>query len=641
MLHFVISHIILFAIFSSIVLICTYGAAIIFSYVQKNFKQTFQLLWLYALATVLILNARLYPDSDYASYFLSNIYNNPLATVFAYVVIGCILVFSTVYFATLMNRYRRIAAISLITFAVIKFVDIQHQAEIFEQPNIVIIGVDSLRPDVLDESSNPAPFISALTKSNKTYANAYTPLARTFPSWVTTLTGKYPRNSGMRVNLQTVEDKDIPNSLGHFLQDEGYFTLYATDEKRFSNIDARYGFNEVVGPSIGIHDFLFGHIADFPLSNLTSEWGVSKFLFPYTYANRAIPNLYNPDTYVDLALDKISTASKQKKPLFIATHFCLPHWPFTWKDHQISESRLDNYLSTVGRADQQVEAFIEGLDSLGLLQNAIIVLISDHGETFLARNVNFNDPVPTTNFNSHLKDFSNAHGTDLVSINQNRILMSFIDKTINNDFAPQLLNHEVVSLTDIAPTLIGYLYPDSDNQLSQEFDGISLTNPDTINQHRSVFLETGFTVSSINDITISIENVIEESIDFYKVDEHSGRLTVLPDKQPKIIATKQRGIANKDWLLVHSPQPMSPPLITLVDLNTGNGYGDTISRGMLADLEARRYGYIQPLQAKHAETAKQLYLDLKSFYGSEIDDSSDHILNRFGPDPMNLAQTQN
>ena len=142
----------------------------------------------------------------------------------------------------------------------IKLIDIQHTAGIYEQPNIVIIGVDSLRPDVILEPSNPAPYIKDLTSANVTYDNAYTPLARTFPSWMTVLTGKHPHSSGMRVNLQTIDTSEIPIGLGHYLQDQGYYTVYGSDEKRFSNIDKHFGFNKVIGPSIGIHDFLFGHI---------------------------------------------------------------------------------------------------------------------------------------------------------------------------------------------------------------------------------------------------------------------------------------------------------------------------------------------------------------------------------------------
>ena len=638
--YFIFSHFILFSIFSCAILICAYGAGIISKYAKNNLVQVYRLLWLYSLATVLIINARLYPESDYAAY-ISHIYNSPIATVFAYLISGSIILFSIIFLASFIYKHKRISVTAFAVIASINLIKFNHTAEVFDQPNIVIIGIDSFRPDMLVEPSNPAPYIKELATSNTTYDNAYTPLARTFPSWITTLTGRHPQSTGLRVNLQTIEKDEIPKSLGHILQDKGYYTLYATDEKRFSNLDENFGFNEVVGPSIGIHDFLFGHIADFPLSNLTSEWKISRYLFPYTYANRAVAHLYNPDTYVDLALDEVKSATKKGKPLFVATHFCLPHWPFTWKGMEMSDDRKENYLATITRADQQVKDFMSGLESSGVLKNAIVIVMSDHGETFMSKSEEHKDLVPSTSFSSHHIDYSHAHGTDLVSINQNKILLSFIDKTATQNFAKNLQHHDIVSLLDITPTLASYLDPEKSHNIHNTFDGISLMSDPIKNNERVLFLETGFTVSSINDIEISVENVIEETIDFYKVDKQSGRLRVLPDKQPKIVETKQRGVVSDDWLLVHSPQPHTSAIITLVDLHSGKSYGDSISRDLLTHLEARRAGFIEPLQPAHLNTARQLYSQLKSYYGSEIDDSSDPILSRFEADSMKIAHTQN
>jgi arylsulfatase A-like enzyme len=516
------------------------------------------------------------------------------------------------------NPNKAVTAMSclIVIFAVYKLIP-EHPYNHHSQPNVVIIGIDSLRPDVLQDAGNVAPFIKSMVEENTTYQNTYTPLARTFPAWISILTGRYPSSTEIRVNLQSPEQIKQPVSLGHFLQDQGYTTIYATDEKRFSNIDESYGFDKTIGPEIGIHDFLFSHFSDFPLSNLISDWRISQYLFPYTYANRAADRLYNPDTFVDLSLREIKDTVSTGKPFFIAAHFCLPHWPYTWKGYVPTDNHKENYLATVQRVDQQVKDFMLGLEQAAMLENTIIVLLSDHGETFAEKDRVDNQKIALKNFSSPHFDYSHHHGNDLASINQNKVLLTFIDNTIRQDFSKKLQPNWLTSLIDIAPTLTNYLDDNKNHPIYQKFDGISLFEKQHHASDRSLFLETGFTASSIDDIKFSIENVIEETIDFYTVDVDTGRLQVVPDKQQNIIKTKQRGIVTQDWLLVHHPVAHGTAEITLIDLESGNTFCDHAHSGDSIH-HSKQAQCISEISVQEKKIANHLLSQLRAFYGNEI-----------------------
>ena len=71
------------------------------------------------------------------------------------------------------------------------------------QPHIILIGLDSLRADLLDPQISPGvtPHIDAFMDQGVEFTNAITPLARTFPSMMAMLTGRHPHQTGAVMNL--------------------------------------------------------------------------------------------------------------------------------------------------------------------------------------------------------------------------------------------------------------------------------------------------------------------------------------------------------------------------------------------------------------------------------------------------------
>src|SRR5688572_32859176 len=161
--------------------------------------------------------------------------------------------------------------------------------------------MDSLRADLVDERLSPhvTPNTEAFMKSAMRFTNAYTPLARTFPSMVTMLTGRHPHDTGAIMNLLPRDLIDDSESLPRALSRAGYETVYSMDEVRFANIDTSYGFDQTITPPIGATEFLIEMLVDTPLSNLVINTRLGSWLFPHAHANRAIAITYDPDTFVD------------------------------------------------------------------------------------------------------------------------------------------------------------------------------------------------------------------------------------------------------------------------------------------------------------------------------------------------------
>ncbi|MFT5684939.1 MAG: hypothetical protein ACI8RZ_005884, partial [Myxococcota bacterium] len=67
--------------------------------------------------------------------------------------------------------------------------------------NVVLLGVDALRPDHLASEGyfrDTAPNIDAFIAESVMFEEAFTPLARTYPSWTSLLTGSWPTTHGVR-----------------------------------------------------------------------------------------------------------------------------------------------------------------------------------------------------------------------------------------------------------------------------------------------------------------------------------------------------------------------------------------------------------------------------------------------------------
>ncbi|WP_285260259.1 sulfatase-like hydrolase/transferase [Halopseudomonas bauzanensis] len=411
------------------------------------------------------------------------------------------------------------------------------------KPNVIIIGVDALRPKELEYFGgrrNVMPFLDSFLQRAEVFSQCYTPAARTHAAWVSILSGRYPYHHGARFNL--TEDKliDKENLLTHALKNEGYRTVWGLDERRFNNIDESYGFDAVVGPKIGAADFLIAKFSDNPIVNLLSNIKFAKQLFPYIYLNRA-----NFVTYIPYRFnDELVEAMKGDAPVFLSAHLTLPHYPFV--NHlmnPVSDSveggvHYRNYLSMLELVDRQLSNLFGKLHEAGFLQNAIVYLISDHGEGFPS----VDDGLMKGNPYSEFQVDSYGHGTNVMTLSQYHTLLGRVEFVDGLVVSEARKSSRLSSLIDIAPDVSRRLGVSS-NYL---FDGLAL---DVVYPDRYVVLESSFSNDAVSASRINQLEILQQSADAYYVAE-DGRLLLRGALYQEFNRAKQRAVIGSDGVMV-------------------------------------------------------------------------------------------
>jgi hypothetical protein len=126
-------------------------------------------------------------------------------------------------------------------------------------PNVLVIAADSLRPDRLD--AKRAPNMSKLIEQATTFERAYTPLARTFPAWVSIATGQYPHHHGIRHMFPRWETRQQRfDTLARKLSEAGYYTAVVGDfaSDIFRRIDL--GYQRVRTPTFTMRELVREHL---------------------------------------------------------------------------------------------------------------------------------------------------------------------------------------------------------------------------------------------------------------------------------------------------------------------------------------------------------------------------------------------
>lgn len=582
-------------------------------------------IWLLSVLTIFTANQYYFPNSKFTELTSFLLFNQAVTSLVYYFLASCWALIMLVTSFVLLQRlyiYKQLKFLFIPVLMILmdhyyfqpKFAA-ENIAATSARPNIILIGIDSLRPDFLGYfgADKATPFLDSLLEQSTVFAEAVTPLARTFPSWSSLLTGQYPRETHIRSNLSEQTKLNLNETLTAILQRNGYETIYATDETRFSNLDKNFGFNRIVSPPMGLNDFLIGSFNDFPLSNLLVNTKLGKVLFPHSYANRPVDFTYNPDSFLELLRPVL--AEKRQRPLFLATHFCLTHAPYLWADYSGKDmSAEERYIASIQRVDTQIRDYFALLKQNHLLEHAIVVLLSDHGETlefsgdritekdlFVASAAASSMPAFYPQGVSHEEVNQTAgHGTDVMGLPQYHTLLAF--KLYGVGQSAHIGNISgVVSLLDIKPTVLELL------QLqAPAVSGISLLNEIQGNiltanfSNRHVFLESDYSPAAIRTVYPEVKEVMLQGIDIFQINPKTTRLTVKKSMAAKIIASKQYADIYQDWMLALYPQANNKRIAILINLNSGQWTSDLHSEF-----------------AQHSP-AELMMEKLRGFYGDEV-----------------------
>ncbi|MBN9230665.1 MAG: sulfatase [Legionella sp. 40-6] len=434
-----------------------------------------------------------------------------------------------------------------------------------KQPNIILLGIDSLSPISINEQN--MPFLSNLLAHSVQFTHSISPLARTYPAWTSILTGLYAQHHHATENLVAKNLVQSDKSIGWILQRQGYETVFATDDRRFNPLGHEFGFKHIIGPKTGINDVILGSFNDFPLSNLLMNLSVSRILFPFNYINRASYFSYYPQTFSFNLEYELKTHITQF-PVFLAVHFALPHWPYAWAesspvelDNEFSIERRDSlYQKALHRVDMQYAQLFNFLRAQHYLDNALLILLSDHGEVLYYPGSRYTSQENykgkanlftkyVTRYTATSLNKSAGHGSDLLSPEQYHNVLAF--RIYHNGLSilqPKKINSQV-ALIDLAPTIMSFLHISTHHVM----DGINLLQKILLNKplpKRSFFIESGMFPNQI----LSKTKARDIGIAFYKVNAEDGALEIKHKNMEEIEQQKIYGLIQGTWLLALYPE---------------------------------------------------------------------------------------
>jgi arylsulfatase A-like enzyme len=254
------------------------------------------------------------------------------------------------------------------------------------RPNLLLISIDTLRPDHLGcygYARPTSPAIDELAAEGAMFLAASSTSPWTLPSHASLLTGLYPSRHGVKnydVRLSfTVE------SLATRLTRSGYQSMAVINSH---NLSERYGLDQ------GFESF-----------NYVSEWDNEK--------SRARRLTNKGNELADRALQWID--ARDERPFFLFLHSYDVHTDFAAKKRYVkmfagayggrfngstnqlvdvrnkklalaasdSEHLVDLYDAEIRQMDEMIKRILDYLEQSGLAKNTYVVLVSDHGEEFM------------------------------------------------------------------------------------------------------------------------------------------------------------------------------------------------------------------------------------------------------------------
>lgn len=422
-------------------------------------------------------------------------------------------------------------------------------------PNVIIIGLDSLRRDVaLGDISQRMPALAAFRKHAFIESNVVTPLARTFPSWVTILTGEPPIANGARDNLVAQEGVARNKSVAWTLKALGYRTVYATDETRFSNIGREFGFDQVVSPLPGAPDFLIAQFADQPLVNLALQLPLMEYLLPSLVGNRAFAQAYRPQRFVDRLSHALGESGPE--PTFLAVHLCLAHWPYysaTTETAAETHSTAPPYEHATAELDAQFRDIQQMLTKRGYLNdNTLIVVLADHGEDVDPQQV---EPrfITSIGTDAPVPPHALGHGSTLLSPSQWQTFLLLSGHSALGAI-PVETSSQLASLADLAPSLLALVGQPSNNDFPLTVVTAAAHQPsDSSRQRPFVEIETGFRPRGFDTMRPDGNEALRIAASSFDI-RNDGRIEMKADAYREALQTKDFGVTDGSSVLavVHS-----------------------------------------------------------------------------------------
>ncbi len=249
-------------------------------------------------------------------------------------------------------------------------------------PNVLLISIDTLRPDRLGcygHERETSPTLDGLAQAGVLFEDVTAASPWTLPSHASILTGRYPSRHGVKDHVNHLR-RGVP-TLASVLRGRGYTTMAVVNSH---NLSERYGLNR------GFLSFRYleEQLADGSIPNRGAE-------------------------ILDQAREWL--AAEREGPFFLFLHFYDVHTDFTpgaaYREQfvrpyegpidgttaQLARIRngkeeidadgvrylFDLYDAEIRELDDRLAGFLAWLAEQGMAENTVVAITSDHGEEFM------------------------------------------------------------------------------------------------------------------------------------------------------------------------------------------------------------------------------------------------------------------
>jgi len=306
--------------------------------------------------------------------------------------------------------------------------------------NVLLVSLDTVRQDRLGcygYGSAQTPVIDSLTARGVRFDDAVASTPVTLPSHTTVLTGLYPPHHGVR--------------------DNGLYRLAAAHETLAEGLKA-HGYDTAAFVGCFVLDERFG---------LSQGFDVYDFEVTEAGNRKSQPdfNERSAEAVTDSTVGWLRRRQEQRPsaPFFAWVHYFDPHLPYRspLETQKVFQGR--GYDAEIAWVDQQLGRLLDELSRLDLMQETLVVLVADHGESL------------------------GEHGepTHGMFVYESTVRVPLILSSPVLFDQPFVDDDRVVGLVDVRPTIEDLLGVPR----SGSYDGVSLLQNDP-EQDRAIYLET-------------------------------------------------------------------------------------------------------------------------------------------------------
>jgi arylsulfatase A-like enzyme len=468
-----------------------------------------------------------------------------------------------------------VAGIALLSASLVRRVDRPHDPS---RPNVILLVVDSLRPDRVDGSeraSRVAPNLDALSRGAVRFLDARTPCALTYPAIASILTGLTPPRHGIRHLYPERELRDLTHrALPARLEANGWSTAAVGGYCATPLREIGFGFGMQRTPRSEV-DLIVSAVAlrghPWLPAILRSPW--MRAVWPHM---RTAVEGSNPD---DLAGEAVAAWDHLPEPFFEFVFFDNPHLPYvpTWPDtlrasdyagpnrysmlagglvEQVKEGEAATvprgsdverenairlYDGAVSSVDRAIGDLVAALERKGLSENTVLILLADHGENLL----DAGGPL--------------AHGEAMERDRSTHVPWWIVWP---GRLAPRTVESSVL-VTDVAPTildLLGLLPMDGIDGVSRVDEARGRPGP----PERPALFETGmwfFAAEVVGRLDPGGKALLYPSFLEGLLEVEAGEtphIVVAPEHREAVIRAKHRRLELGPWALTYIPRVDGP-----------------------------------------------------------------------------------